>query len=337
MLRHASRRGKAPARRLISTAFRVSPSTEHDAAVAGLQLIHAYRDHGHRIARLDPLGIDRPSYYPPDLSLEAYGLSSHQLMQPVAVDVPDSSAAGFARSTGGLTLHHLHTRLTQIYSSSMGIETVHCQPEHMRWLEDRLETTAPIVPTPRRKRELISNLVRAHCFEAKLAKRYANVKRFGIEGAESVIVGLNALLEDASALGVSDVIMGMAHRGRLNVRTRDWALTRTHNAPCICTVMPHSLTTLLCVAATGPRERCRQADRSNTLRIQRQPLRHLSRRAEATRTERQSLRGARTKDVRGPGSPRAARDIGCAPRGIASFRHRRDHGGGCSGTLAPRP
>ena len=226
MLRHASRRGKAPARRLISTAFRVSPSTEHDAAVAGLQLIHAYRDHGHRIARLDPLGIDRPSY-PPDLSLEAYGLSLHQLMQPVAVDVSDSSAAGFARSTGGLTLHHLHTRLTQIYSSSMGIETVHCQPEHMRWLEDRLETTAPIVPTPRRKRELISNLVRAHCFEAKLAKRYANVKRFGIEGAESVIVGLNALLEDASALGVSDVIMGMAHRGRLNVRPRDWALTRT--------------------------------------------------------------------------------------------------------------
>ena len=240
MLRHASRRGKAPARRLISTAFRVSPSTEHDAAVAGLQLIHAYRDHGHRIARLDPLGIDRPSYYPPDLSLEAYGLSSHQLMQPVAVDVSDSSAAGFARSTGGLTLHHLHTRLTQIYSSSMGIETVHCQPEHMRWLEDRLETTAPIVPTPRRKRELISNLVRAHCFEAKLAKRYANVKRFGIEGAESVIVGLNALLEDASALGVSDVIMGMAHRGRLNVRPRAAGLS--HAPHRLCTAMPHSLT-----------------------------------------------------------------------------------------------
>ena len=194
-----------------------SATKSHDVSVAGLQLIHAYRDHGHRIASLDPLGISRPEYTFTDLSPTAYGLTAEQLEEPVALAGADASASGFARSTGHLTLSELHSRLLQIYSGSMGIETVHCKPEHMRWLEDRLESIEPIVPCARAKRLNMDTLTSAHTFEAACARRHVGVKRFGIEGAESVIVGLNALLERASDLGVSDVVMGMPHRGRLNV------------------------------------------------------------------------------------------------------------------------
>ena len=87
----------------------------------------------------------------------------------------------------------------------------------MRWIHDRLETIEPMVPSESRKRQHLEGLVKAHMFEETLAKRYASVKRFGIEGAEAVIVGLNALLDHATTLGVTDVVMGMSHRGRLNV------------------------------------------------------------------------------------------------------------------------
>ena len=133
--------------------------------------MHAFRDHGHRIATLDPLGIDKPERRQPDLELESYGLSDEQLLEPVHLGMADASASGFARDSGDLTLRQLHTRLSQIYSGSMGVETVHCKPEHMRWLEDRLETIAPVVPSEARKRQNLAQLTRAHMFEATLAAR----------------------------------------------------------------------------------------------------------------------------------------------------------------------
>ena len=205
-------------RRAISTVLSArSLAKASDVTVAGLQLIHAYRDHGHRIATLDPLKIDSRGNGSSDLSLAAYGLSDEQLHQPVALAGVDDSAAGFAWSTGNLSLMQLHDRLAHIYSGSMGIESVHCKPEHMRWLEGQLETIEPVVPPPWKKRYNLEQLCRAHMFEASCGQRFKGVKRFGIEGAESVIVGLNALLEHASSLGVSDAVMGMPHRGRLNV------------------------------------------------------------------------------------------------------------------------
>jgi hypothetical protein len=179
-----------------------------------------------------------------DLQLSSYGLSDAQLQQPVGLDEPllsgfmrryvhayahaerswqrvtmherphnpharPSCAHVYVCSTGSLTLEQLHGRLVHVYSSSMGVESVHCQPEHMRWLEDRLETVEPLTLPATDQRRHLATLCRAHTFEACLAQKYVNVKRFGVEGAESVIVGLNALLETACERGVTDVVMGM--------------------------------------------------------------------------------------------------------------------------------
>ena len=125
--------------------------------------------------------------------------------------------AGFALKPAGLTVRQLHARLVEIYSSTMAVESVHCHPTHMRWLYDRLETAAPPAFEPKERRDLLRELTRAHTFEATLAARYQSVKRFGIEGGEAIIVGLNWMLRCASGLGVDEVVMGMPHRGRLNV------------------------------------------------------------------------------------------------------------------------
>jgi 2-oxoglutarate dehydrogenase E1 component len=184
-------------------------------------LINAFRDHGHSVARLDPLGIDVPGQerVPEDLRLATYGFTPAQLDQPVGLTGEDAMAhraglAGFAARSGGLTVRELHARLAEIYTDTFALEAVHCRPEHMRWLYDRLETAEPAEFAPAERRAMYRTLSRAHTFEATLASRYQSVKRFGIEGGEAIIVGLNGVLRTAAGLGVTEVVLGMPHRGR---------------------------------------------------------------------------------------------------------------------------
>lgn len=185
-------------------------------AVRAQQLINAFRDHGHSIARLDPLELNVPSVFHRDLRLSTYGFTASELCSPVNIN--GTEAAGFAADSGSLSVRELHKRLVQIYSSTMGIETVHCMPKHMTWLQEALETIEAPSFTPEQKVAILHDLSRANAFESHLSSRYASVKRFSIEGAESVIVGLNEVLERAAMMhGVTEVVMGMSHRGRLNV------------------------------------------------------------------------------------------------------------------------
>ena len=191
-------------------------------SVAINQMINAFRDHGHSIAQLDPLGLCRlSSDVPDDLLLQSYGFSEAQLDEPVRISndvaLARVGAVGLASDAGDLTVRQLHQRLSQIYSSSMAIESVHCKPQHMQWLYQKLEVVREAPFSAERQRTMLQTLSLAHTFEETLKVRYQSVKRFGIEGGEALVVGLNEALGLASQLGVHEVVMGMPHRGRLNV------------------------------------------------------------------------------------------------------------------------
>jgi 2-oxoglutarate dehydrogenase E1 component len=189
-------------------------------------MIAAFRDHGHSIAQLDPLGIaNTPAEaYPLDLLLPTYNFTEAQLNEPAGVR-DDAGVLldgvigqkGYSVDTGKLTVAQLHRRLTEIYSSSMAIETVHCHPDHMRWIYDRLEKIEMPAFDEQKRIAMLTTLSEAHIFEETLSKKYLSSKRFGIEGGEALIVGLNEIIDRGSALGVTAVVMGMPHRGRLNV------------------------------------------------------------------------------------------------------------------------
>jgi 2-oxoglutarate dehydrogenase complex dehydrogenase (E1) component-like enzyme len=178
-------------------------------------LVSAFRAHGHRIAQLDPLGLgdaDLDSSVPPELELSAYfRQSEHALQVP-----PGMITGGLAAGASALTVQQLVERLREVYSSTVGIEISHLDSRAQReWLQERLE--APAALEGAELVQALEKLAWASSLESFLGKTFPNVKRFGLEGCESLVVGLDALLTHAAQLGVEHVAMGMPHRGRLNV------------------------------------------------------------------------------------------------------------------------
>jgi 2-oxoglutarate dehydrogenase E1 component len=190
------------------------PATSGDDSTARFQsavtnLIEAYRQSGHMAAKLDPFGRPRPR--PPELSLGYHGLSDADLGRTVHtgdVSLPDSS-----------TLGALIQMLEETYCGSIAFEVMHVQTEEeRRWLLDRIERTRGRIPLTReQKRNTLEQLLRAEEFENFLQKRYADQKRFSLEGSESTIPLLDHMVAAAADLGVEEIVLGMAHRGRLNV------------------------------------------------------------------------------------------------------------------------
>ncbi|HNS97497.1 MAG TPA: 2-oxoglutarate dehydrogenase E1 component [Polyangiaceae bacterium] len=172
-------------------------------------LIYAYRNQGHLIAKLDPLGNNPTSH--PALALETYGLSEE--------DLPKVFDTGHLGGPQRATLLDILAILKETYCESIGVEYLHIQDVKVRrWLQAQME--------PRRnqpqlsntaKRQILQNLVDAELFETFIQSRYPGQKRFSLEGAESLIPAVHAIVELAPDLGVEDFVMGMAHRGRLNV------------------------------------------------------------------------------------------------------------------------
>jgi 2-oxoglutarate dehydrogenase E1 component len=172
-------------------------------------LVHAYRELGHFTARLDPLGNQRPEH--PLLALGEYGLNDNYLHQQVG-------SGGFVGRTDG-TLADLLARLQQTYCGSVGVEYTHIADGAQRqWLEDRIEPTLnqPAFSADE-KRDLLSQLCQAQGFEEFLHTRFIGQKRFSAEGAEAMVPLLNWIADDGAEHGVDELVIGMAHRGRLNV------------------------------------------------------------------------------------------------------------------------
>jgi multifunctional 2-oxoglutarate metabolism enzyme len=172
------------------------------------QLINMYRVRGHLIAQLDPLRTEPPRLHP-ELDLAYYGLSVWDLDRPFDT--------GGIPGTDVLPLSEILEILRDAYCGTVGIEYMHIQdPEQKRWIQSHVEGVATDVPTEE-KRYIQERLNAAEAFETFLHLRYIGQKRFGLEGAESTIPFLDATLEAAARAGLSETVIGMAHRGRLNV------------------------------------------------------------------------------------------------------------------------
>ncbi|WP_337845302.1 2-oxoglutarate dehydrogenase E1 component [Thermus sp.] len=166
------------------------------------RLAEAYRSLGHLAAGIDPLGRPRPR--PKALSLEAHGLGPADLDRPLPP------------TFGAPTLRALLARLEAAYLGPVGVELAHVEPEEAAWLREALEAPWP-KPDPETRRRMLQALLQASLFEEFLQKKYLGAKTFSVEGLEGLIPLLKEAIWEAARLGVREVVLGMAHRGRLNV------------------------------------------------------------------------------------------------------------------------
>lgn len=182
-----------------------------DAAVTAVRvaaLIHSYRVRGHLAAATDPVGAEPPSGNP-QLEPSGHGLDTADTERGFPVD-------GFA-GRSAMTLHEVVGTLRAAYCGTTGFEYMHIQDQDERlWIQQRAEAPQPR-PGRAERLHILERLGAAESFETFLHTKYVGQKRYSLEGGESAIVLLDALLSRAARLGVPEAVIGMAHRGRLNV------------------------------------------------------------------------------------------------------------------------
>lgn len=175
------------------------------------KLIQAYRESGLNIANLNPL--ESPATSHPFLELSRFGLTTN--------DLDKSFNAGKLLGLGTVKLRDIIALLRDTYCSTIGVEFIHIHnPEERDWIQSRMETTRNRTALDIETKKLIfKRLSEAETFERFLHTRYVAQKRFSVEGGESVIPMIDCMIETAAEFGGKEVVMGMAHRGRLNVLT----------------------------------------------------------------------------------------------------------------------
>jgi len=172
-------------------------------------LIFAYRSLGHTVARIDPLDQPRPEQ--PRLELSNFNLSDE--------DLDETFQTGHLLEQQRMKLRDIIALLKDIYCGSVGVEYIHIQEtEVRRWLQNRIE---PVRNKPRftrdKKIRILSKVMESEMFESFLHTRYLGQKRFSLEGGETLIAALDAIVQHAPIAGIEEIVLGMAHRGRLNV------------------------------------------------------------------------------------------------------------------------
>jgi 2-oxoglutarate dehydrogenase E1 component len=174
-------------------------------------LVQAYRQLGHFVAKLDPLGHNRESL--PLLDLSEFGLGEEDLEKGVG-------KGGFLGKTDG-SLKGLLSKLKTTYCRSLGVEYMDIPDKEQRtWLQERIEPCLNHPPLEdEESQRVLERVMAAEEFEHFLHTRYVGQKRFSLEGGESLVPLLDTLVETGSELGVEEMVIGMAHRGRLNVLT----------------------------------------------------------------------------------------------------------------------
>ncbi|BBK44782.1 2-oxoglutarate dehydrogenase subunit E1 [Allostella vacuolata] len=180
------------------------------ASIRALMLIRAYRVRGHMIAALDPLGIEKRPVHA-DLDPASYGFDEDDWDQPIYID------RVLGRETA--SLREIVQILTDTYCQSIGVEFMHIMdPEQRIWIQERVEGERNQTDfTPEGKRAILERLTAAETFERFADRRYTGTKRFGLEGGESLIPALEQIVKRGGQLGVRELVLGMPHRGRLNV------------------------------------------------------------------------------------------------------------------------
>ncbi len=173
-------------------------------------LIRAYRIAGHLKADLDPLHLTEQKYIP-DLDPKTYGIEASDMDKEVFVD------GVFGINT--ISIRELIKVLEKNYCGKIGVQFMHIQDKEQRdWIMDNIENIKPDeIFTNKGKKAILERLTAAEFFETFLDKKYTGTKRFGLEGAESLIPALEQILKYGGKNGIEEVVLGMPHRGRLNV------------------------------------------------------------------------------------------------------------------------
>ena len=203
--------GTTPAR----AAERVSAEPQGGVAVArdsiGLRmLIRAYRTRGHLVAKLDPLELVTRREHP-ELKPKTYGFAKSDYDRPIYV--------GGALGLEFGTVRQVLDILKRTYCGTIGVEYMHISdPEQRAWIQDRMELPQYLVSfTVNGKKAILKKLIEAEFFERFLDIKYTGTKRFGLDGGESLVPALEQVIKRGGQLGVKEIIIGMPHRGRLNV------------------------------------------------------------------------------------------------------------------------
>ncbi|WP_317992476.1 2-oxoglutarate dehydrogenase E1 component [Bartonella gliris] len=191
-------------------------------SVHALMMIRAFRARGHLRARLDPLQLAEKLEDYKELSPEAYGFTSADYERPIFID----NVLGLEYAT----IPQMLEILNRTYCSTIGVEYMHISdPAQKAWLQERIEGPDNRISfTVKSKKAILNKLIEAEGFEQFLDTKYKGTKRFGIDGGEALIPALEQIMRCGSVLGVQEVVLGMAHRGRLNVLSQ--VLAKPHRA-----------------------------------------------------------------------------------------------------------
>jgi 2-oxoglutarate dehydrogenase E1 component len=190
-------------------------------SIRALMLIRAYRMRGHLHANLDPLGLEPPRDHE-ELDPRTYGFSDADLDRPIFLDNVLGLEFG--------TLRQIVAILRRTYCQTLGVEFMHISdPVQKAWIQERIEgPDKEITFTREGKRAILNKLVEAEGFEKFCDLKFTGTKRFGLDGGEAMIPALEQIIKRGGALGVKEIALGMAHRGRLNVLAQ--VLAKPHRA-----------------------------------------------------------------------------------------------------------
>jgi len=179
-------------------------------SLRAVMLIRAYRIRGHLLAQLDPLSLEETPIHP-ELDPATYGFTDDDWDRPIFIN--------YVLGIETATLRDIVDLLRKTYCSTIGVEFMHIQdPAQKAWIQERIEAIGNRTDfTERGKLAIYERLVDAEEFEKYLHKKYTGTKRFGMDGAEAIIPAIEQVLKRGTQLGVEEVVVGMAHRGRLNI------------------------------------------------------------------------------------------------------------------------
>lgn len=190
------------------------PNLRQDAELASIQhrvdqLIRNYRVRGHIVARVDPLGMERPE--PAELTPDLYGFTEAMLDRPFAGKRFNGQAL--------VTVRQIIQHMRNTYCRSIGVQFMHIDDLAVRnWLQERMEASENRVDLSRDEQiRILTRLTDATIFEEFIQRKYVGAKTFSLEGGESLIPLLDLAIEKAATQGIEEIVLGMAHRGRLNV------------------------------------------------------------------------------------------------------------------------
>ncbi|WP_454747915.1 2-oxoglutarate dehydrogenase E1 component [Ciceribacter selenitireducens] len=191
-------------------------------SVRAIMMIRAYRMRGHLHANLDPLGIAAPVEDFNELSPAAYGFTEADYGRKIFID----NVLGLEYAT----IPEMLDILKRTYCSTLGVEFMHISnPEEKAWIQERIEGPGKGVEfTANGKKAILSKLIEAEGFEQFIDVKYKGTKRFGLDGGESLIPALEQIIKRGGQEGLEEIVLGMAHRGRLNVLTN--VMAKPHRA-----------------------------------------------------------------------------------------------------------